>query len=50
MLNRIDTDAEQVRLRAELKETTSEAKRKKLVKRLKLIEAFGEFRVPVRTG
>ena len=31
-----------MRLRAELKETTSEAKRKKLVKRLKLIEAFRE--------
>jgi DNA-directed RNA polymerase subunit beta' len=42
VLNRIDIDAEKVKLRAELKETTSEAKRKKLVKRLKLIEAFGE--------
>ncbi len=42
VLNRIDIDAEKVRLRADLKETTSEAKRKKLVKRLKLIEAFGE--------
>src|SRR6202167_6227790 len=42
VLNRIDTDAEKVKLRADLKETTSEAKRKKLVKRLKLIEAFGE--------
>ena len=42
VLNRIDTDAEKVHLRAELKETTSEAKRKKLVKRLKLIEAFAE--------
>ena len=40
----IDTDAERVKLRADLKETTSEAKRKKLVKRLKLIEAFAEFR------
>jgi len=38
----IDIDADKVKLRAELKETTSEAKRKKLVKRLKLIEAFGE--------
>jgi DNA-directed RNA polymerase subunit beta' len=38
----IDIDAEKVRLRAELKETSSEAKRKKLVKRLKLIEAFAE--------
>ena len=42
VLSRIDIDAEKVKLRAELKETTSEAKRKKLVKRLKLIEAFGE--------
>ena len=35
--------ASATQLRAELKETTSEAKRKKLVKRLKLIEAFIEF-------
>jgi len=42
VLHRIDADAEKVRLRADLKETTSEAKRKKLVKRLKLIEAFSE--------
>ena len=42
ILQGIDTGAEKVRLRAELKETTSEAKRKKLVKRLKLIEAFSE--------
>ena len=42
ILNGIDTDAEKVQLRADLKETTSEAKRKKLVKRLKLIEAFSE--------
>src|SRR6202000_2158560 len=42
VLTRIDTDAEKVKLRADLKETSSEAKRKKLVKRLKLIEAFGE--------
>src|SRR6202041_1093576 len=42
VLNRIDTDAEKVKLGAALKETSSEAKRKKLVKRLKLIEAFGE--------
>ena len=38
----IDISGDKVRLRAELKETTSEVKRKKLVKRLKLIEAFGE--------
>jgi DNA-directed RNA polymerase subunit beta' len=42
VLSAIDADADKVRLRAELKETTSEAKRKKLVKRLKLIEAFAE--------
>ncbi|MGF1276090.1 DNA-directed RNA polymerase subunit beta' [Acetobacter pasteurianus] len=42
VLERIDCDAEKVELRQELKETTSEAKRKKLVKRLKLIEAFAE--------
>ena len=42
VLERIDCDEEKVRLRQELKETNSEAKRKKLVKRLKLIEAFAE--------
>ena len=42
MLTGIDSRQGSVRLRAELKETTSEAKRKKLVKRLKLIEAFAE--------
>ena len=42
ILTNIDADVEKVRLRAELKDTTSEAKRKKLVKRLKLIEAFAE--------
>ncbi len=42
MLGGIDLQAEGVKLRTELKETTSEAKRKKLVKRLKLIESFGE--------
>src|SRR5947208_2965179 len=42
ILHGIDTDAEKVRLRADLKDTTSEAKRKKLVKRLKLIEAFSD--------
>ena len=42
MLTGIDCGKEAVRLRADLKETTSEAKRKKLVKRLKLIEAFAE--------
>ena len=34
VLNKIDLDAEKVKLRADPKETTSEAKRKKLVKRL----------------
>ncbi len=42
ILSGIDIDADKVRLRADLKETTSEAKRKKLVKRLKLVEAFAE--------
>ena len=42
MLASIDIDGERVRLRAELAETSSEAKRKKLVKRLKLIESFVE--------
>jgi DNA-directed RNA polymerase subunit beta' len=42
MLAGIDLDKEAGALRAELKETTSEAKRKKLVKRLKMIEAFAE--------
>ncbi len=42
ILATIDIDAEKVKLRGELKDTTSEAKRKKLVKRLKLIEAFAE--------
>ncbi|MBY0336126.1 MAG: DNA-directed RNA polymerase subunit beta' [Acetobacteraceae bacterium] len=42
ILQGLDLTKEGTRLRAELKETTSEAKRKKLVKRLKLIEAFGE--------
>jgi DNA-directed RNA polymerase subunit beta' len=42
MLAGIELDREGTRLRTDLKETTSEAKRKKLVKRLKMIEAFGE--------
>jgi len=42
ILTKIDSDAEKVQLRTDLKETTSEAKRKKIVKRLKLIEAFSE--------
>jgi DNA-directed RNA polymerase subunit beta' len=42
ILAKIDLDAEKVQLRADLKDTNSEAKRKKYVKRLKLFEAFGE--------
>src|SRR3546814_16897119 len=42
MLGALDIAAERDRLRQELRETTSEAKRKKAVKRLKLIEAFLE--------
>jgi DNA-directed RNA polymerase subunit beta' len=40
MLEAIDLGSEKVRVRDDLRDTTSEAKRKKLVKRLKLIEAF----------
>jgi DNA-directed RNA polymerase subunit beta' len=40
MLLELDLDEERTNLRIELKETNSEAKRKKLVKRLKLVEAF----------
>ncbi|MBC9178792.1 DNA-directed RNA polymerase subunit beta' [Pseudoroseomonas ludipueritiae] len=42
MLAAIDLDAESTQLRADLKETNSEAKRKKYVKRLKMIESFKE--------
>src|SRR5437588_351766 len=42
MLSAIDLAEEKVRLREELRDTTSEARRKKLVKRLKLVEAFVE--------
>src|SRR6187401_569895 len=42
MLQAIDLNEERPRLREELRETTSEAKRKKLVKRLKLCESFIE--------
>jgi DNA-directed RNA polymerase subunit beta' len=42
MLAGIDLAEEKVKVRDELRETGSEAKRKKLVKRLKLIEAFME--------
>ncbi|BBK30203.1 DNA-directed RNA polymerase subunit beta' [Stella humosa] len=40
MLSAIDLQPEQEKLRGDLRDTTSEAKRKKLVKRLKLIDAF----------
>ncbi|MBF0392408.1 MAG: DNA-directed RNA polymerase subunit beta' [Alphaproteobacteria bacterium] len=42
MLTTIELEPERDRLKGELRETTSEAKRKKLVKRLKLVEAFME--------
>ncbi|MFQ5776304.1 MAG: DNA-directed RNA polymerase subunit beta', partial [Kiloniellaceae bacterium] len=42
MLSALDLEQERASLRTELKETNSEAKRKKLVKRLKLVEAFLE--------
>ncbi|HQT83785.1 MULTISPECIES: DNA-directed RNA polymerase subunit beta' [Acidiphilium] len=42
ILAQVDLETEQVTMRADLKEATSEAKRKKLVKRLKLVEAFIE--------
>ncbi|HXV25662.1 MAG TPA: DNA-directed RNA polymerase subunit beta' [Alphaproteobacteria bacterium] len=40
MLSALDMERERENMRAELRETNSEAKRKKLVKRLKLVEAF----------
>ncbi|MBE9604241.1 DNA-directed RNA polymerase subunit beta' [Acetobacteraceae bacterium H6797] len=42
MLAGLDLEKEAAKLRTDLKETSSEAKRKKYVKRLKMIEAFGE--------
>jgi DNA-directed RNA polymerase subunit beta' len=42
LLAALDLDNDRKELRIELKETNSEAKRKKLVKRLKLVEAFLE--------
>ncbi|EDP62464.1 DNA-directed RNA polymerase [alpha proteobacterium BAL199] len=42
MLSKLDLDEEKIRVREELRETGSEAKRKKYVKRLKIIEAFQE--------
>ncbi len=43
MLSAIDLAEEKERLRDELRDTNSEARRKKLVKRLKLVESFIEF-------
>jgi DNA-directed RNA polymerase subunit beta' len=40
MLEALELDEELITLRVDLKETNSEAKRKKFVKRLKLVEAF----------
>jgi len=42
MLSAIDLHEEKLKLRDELRETTSDAKRKKIVKRLKCIESFIE--------
>ena len=42
ILAKIDVDTESVQLRGEMKEATSEAKRKKLAKRLKVLDAFCE--------
>src|SRR5215468_8001921 len=42
ILAKIDVDTESTTLRTEMKEATSEAKRKKLAKRLKVLDAFCE--------
>jgi DNA-directed RNA polymerase subunit beta' len=42
MLSKIDVDGESKRLRGEMREATSEAKRKKIAKRLKVLDAFRE--------
>jgi len=42
LLQRIDPDAERIEIREELLQTTSEMRRKKLGKRLKIVEAFLE--------
>lgn len=42
ILINLDIDLERETLRADLRETSSEAKRKKIVKRLKILEAFQE--------
>ena len=40
LLEQVDIEAESMKLRHEMKEATSDAKRKKIAKRLKVIEAF----------
>ncbi|MBK1666869.1 DNA-directed RNA polymerase subunit beta' [Rhodovibrio sodomensis] len=42
MLQSLDLEEMRTELRTDLRETTSEAKRKKLVKRLKIVEAFAD--------
>jgi len=42
LLSAIDLHAEKVKLRDDLRDTTSDAKRKKIVKRLKVVESFVE--------
>ncbi len=42
LMTAIDLDAEKIKVEEDLRDTSSEAKRKKLVKRLKLIESFLE--------
>ncbi|MEN8236612.1 MAG: DNA-directed RNA polymerase subunit beta' [Pseudomonadota bacterium] len=40
LLSNVDLEAEQAQLRQEMQETTSEMRHKKIIKRLKLVEAF----------
>ena len=42
MLKKVDVHALAEQLRKDMRETSSEAKRKKLAKRLKVVEAFKE--------
>jgi DNA-directed RNA polymerase subunit beta' len=42
LLSKIDVEGESKRLRGEMREATSEAKRKKIAKRLKVLDAFRE--------
>ena len=50
LLKDIDIDKLADELRAEMREATSEAKRKKIAKRLKVVEAFRELGQPARSG